>query len=150
MKEYRITKYNPSYRNESGHYLDKEEWTSYSEVGDKVTLEEYLKVEQSYIESAIEFVKNSGVSILKVQGLEDHDKSSNLVEGLEISLDSFGCVLKALLREEFWCKLESKNAFIHVGYDFYMYIGVKALNSDCTKKAQQRGLFVEDFESPYK
>ncbi len=32
MISYRVTKYNPAYRNEQGWYL-KDDWTCYSEVG---------------------------------------------------------------------------------------------------------------------
>ncbi len=61
MKKYKkhikipITKYNPIYRNELGHYL-KDEWTSISDIGTiyngiEFTFDEYVKVENLYVKS---------------------------------------------------------------------------------------------------
>ena len=53
MFQWRITKYNPKYRNERGTYL-KNEWISFSDIGkifdqSKLTFDKYLKIENSYI-----------------------------------------------------------------------------------------------------
>lgn len=53
MYKYRISKYNPQYRNEEGCYT-KNEWTSYSDIGTiyegrKFTKEEYLYVEKNIV-----------------------------------------------------------------------------------------------------
>jgi hypothetical protein len=58
-------------------------------------------------------------------------------------------VLRALLREEYWCKLESDSAYIHVGYDYYMYVGVPAECREAVAEATRLGLFVEPMQSPY-
>lgn len=55
MKCWRITKYNPKFRNELGHY-QKKEWTSVSDIGKifegkQLTVEEYLNTENLYINS---------------------------------------------------------------------------------------------------
>ncbi len=60
MIQYRVTKYNPKYRDSNGHYHN-DEWTSFSCVGEEVALEEYLKVENSYIQSAVNFLENTSV-----------------------------------------------------------------------------------------
>lgn len=49
MMNYRISKYNPKYRDEHGIYT-RDEWTSISDVGEyfngyEVTMEEYLDTE---------------------------------------------------------------------------------------------------------
>ncbi|QSX06726.1 hypothetical protein JYG23_04550 [Sedimentibacter sp. zth1] len=54
---WRITKYNPQYRDSYGAYL-KDEWTSLSDVGKQYdgkvfTKDEYLEYERLYIESII-------------------------------------------------------------------------------------------------
>jgi hypothetical protein len=37
-----------------------------------------------------------------------------------------------------------------VGYDFYMYIGVPRVEESALSAASDLGLFVEEFESPYR
>ena len=47
---YRVTKYNPAYRNEKGWYM-RDDWTDYSEVvktGAKREYDEYKKIEDLY------------------------------------------------------------------------------------------------------
>ena len=149
MFEYRVTKYNPEKRNEMGHYTDDEEWTDFSEVGTKVSLEEYLNIESAYINLAIDFMKYSGVSFLKVVGLEDYKNKNKLKENESISVDTLESILRSILRNEFWCRLESKNGFIHFGWDYYMYIGVSKVNELAISHTKERGLFVEEFISPY-
>ena len=59
-------------------------------------------------------------------------------------------VAKGVLREDFWCKLESESFFIHFGYDFYMYIGADIDDEKMRKIAEENGLFAERInESPY-
>jgi hypothetical protein len=152
--QYRVTKYNPERRNSSGAYLE-DEWTSRSDIGKlfagvMLTEEQYLDMEQAYIDAALAFLGNTGTGALRVIGLENYRNcySAPAVDEL-VSLDSVPDLLRAMLREEYWCKLESISAFIHVGYDYCMYIGV---DSDCASArnfAERRGLFVENFRSPY-
>ena len=57
MHCYRITKYNPKYRNSSGAYL-KDGWTSISDIGTiyngkKSTLKEYFKIEEAYVKAIL-------------------------------------------------------------------------------------------------
>ena len=40
-------------------------------------------------------------------------------------------------------------AYVHFGYDYYMYIGLSVKCTDALAAVQQRGLFVEPFRSPY-
>jgi hypothetical protein len=77
--------------------------------------------------------------------------SFGLSEGTRISGDSLYEVLKGLLREEFWCRLEGEQgSYIHIGWDYYLYAGVPCAPSASIEAAQAGGLFVEAFESPYK
>ena len=149
MNEYRITKYNPEKRNEQGHYLDREEWTEFSDVGKSVTLKEYELVEAAYISSALDLVSNSELSGLSIKSLEDHQNKCCYKEGDFIPLKDLDGVVRSLLRGEFWCMLESDSAFVHIGYDYYMYIGAKNAPSNEIARAKDRGLYVEEFVSPY-
>jgi hypothetical protein len=149
MIEYRITKYNPAKRNELGLYLGKDEWTEFSEVGKNVSLEDYEKVEAAFTKSALEFLSSAEIKELNVVGLEDYQNKSRHKENDTISIDKLEKELRSLLRGDFWCKYESELGYVHVGYDYYMYIGVSSVESETIERAENRGLFVEEFTSPY-
>ncbi len=152
MKQYRISKYNPEFRNADGTY-NLSEWTSYGDVGEIVSKEEYEEVENSYIESALNFLEEQNVSNLKITYLENKQEfkepSVTLETGVELNREQLKKVLKSMLREKYWAKLENDNSFIHFGWDYYMYIGVPKDPKMAKKYAESRGLYVEEFESPY-
>lgn len=149
MNEYRITKYNPKNRNDQGHYLDLEEWTEYSDVGEKVSLDDYEKVEAAYISSALDLVSECEPNGLRVVSLEDYQSKCPFKENDNVAQKDMEAVIRSLLRGEYWCKLESDHAFVHVGWDYYMYVGVQAASSQSISRATERGLYVEEFISPY-
>lgn len=153
MKQYRVTKYNPKYRDGDGVYIH-DEWTSYSDIGKTVPKSEYERIENAYIESARLFLKEQGISQITVEYLENSqnyiEPDLPLVTGTILNLDELKKVLKGILRERYWAKLSTKNSFLHFGYDYYMYIGVPNEPKRAIKFAESLGLFVEDFPSPYK
>lgn len=168
MFTWRITKYNPNYRDEFGKYR-KDEWTSYSDIGKifngyKVTKSDYLSVEDAYVEAIAFFMNSVKVTSLTVKCLE---KKNKLEQALEVYPDEMITFFEALkekdvlkiseiqylarmvLREELWCKLENDEMFVHFGYDYYMYIGSFRLCKDSIEKIKKMGLFVEEYQSPY-
>lgn len=160
MYSWRVTKYDPLNRDADGSYLTPEEWTCFSEVGTKVSREEYLKTEQNYINAISSFMTEMGLNRVHVIALEqwsDEVKSQNANEflskfwiGKAITVQEVQELAKLTLRNVIWCKLGFKNQFfVHFGYDYYMYIGA---SRDCTKTKDavtRSGLFVERFDSPY-
>jgi len=154
MIEYRVTKYDPALRDIGGAYA-LPEWSSFTDIGcmfngSPLSEAEYLQVENAYIVSALEFLRESGISSLAVRELENHRGAPlTFGEGSNLSLDQLKTALSRILREEFWCKLEGRDSFIHIGYDYYMYVGVPACCSRAEQVASGLGLFVEPFQSPY-
>ena len=153
MYQYRITKYNPSNRDASGAYKI-DEWTSYAEIGKtfcgvRLTSENYRPVEGAYVLVAEAFLHESGVSDLAVTGLESNRGCAPVSEGQRVSVAQVGGVLRALLREQYWCRLERMGAFVHVGRDYYMYIGVPSECPSAEAAAKAHNLYVERFVSPY-
>ncbi|MEI8381383.1 MAG: hypothetical protein WCJ09_14745 [Planctomycetota bacterium] len=152
--EFRVTKYDPAHRDCHGVYTQYE-WTSVSDVGREfagvvLTESEYRRVEDAYITTAIAFLDESGVQSLTISGLECHAAVSlPFAEGSPLGLTDVGEVIRQILREKFWCRLEGTQAFVHVGYDYYMYIGVPLACPNAATFAGQLGLFVEPFRSPY-
>lgn len=157
--EYRISKYNPIYRNAGGNY-EREDWTSFSDIGKSFNgkifdVNEYNKYEQAYIETALSFLKESKINKLLISDLENNhlnSRYSNLQNNRVLdSNELISQVIKSVLREDFWCKLiNQNNFFIHFGYDYYMYIGT---NIKCEKSEillTRNNLFMENITSPYK
>lgn len=71
-------------------------------------------------------------------------------EGDALPLERLSDVLRGGLRGDFWCRLEADDAFVHVGWDYYMYLGVPRPCPAARRKAEELGLYVEDFASPYR
>ena len=152
MKQFRITKYDPQFRDAAGVYT-RDEWTSYSDIGKNVSREEYEKIESAYIETAVRFLKEQGIVELKVTNLENHEERAlpaSLSDGSSIETESLAPIFRGILREEFWAKLEAKAAFVHFGWDYYMYIGVPDVPMHAADYAARSGLFVEECQSPYR
>lgn len=154
MKEYRITKYDPSFRDYAGAYT-RDEWISVRDSGRSfagvmLTLEEYERVEGAYVEVAMAFLREAGVSALRVEGLENQrGHVLNFREGSLLPLERVGDVLRRILREEFWSRLQGVGGFVHIGWDFYMYVGVRCPCPAARAQATELGLYVEKFSSPY-
>jgi hypothetical protein len=154
VNEYRVTKYNPRFRTSSGAYT-RDEWISFDDIGRsfdgaELTRDEYQRVEDAYVATAVGFLREAGVRQLVVRGLENSDRLPlPLGEGGALTVEQIPDMLRRLLRAEFWCRLEAADAFIHVGYDYYMYVGVPHPCPAARRQAEDRGLYVEEFVSPY-
>lgn len=152
--EFRVTKYDPAHRDPHGAYTH-DEWTSVSDIGQQfagvvLTESEYRRVEDAYATVAVTFLQEAGLQSLAISGLESHsDVQLPFAEGSELGLVDVGEVVRQMLREKFWCRLEGAEGFVHVGYDYYMYVGVPVACPKATALAGQLGLFVEPVQSPY-
>ena len=155
MLEFRVTKYDPALRDADGAFLG-DDWISVVEIGEtfngiELTNTEYERVERAYVMTALQFLRDSGIQSLTVSGLENYSKHPLApANGSSLSLDQIASTLPSLLRGEFWCRLEGPDSFVHVGYDYYMYVGTPSDSTAARKLASSQGLFVEPFESPYK
>ena len=154
MPEWRITKYDPRHRNAKGAYI-RDEWTAFSHIGREfdgqvLTDAEYRRVEEAYVSVALAFLREAGCRELFAQGVESARGSTHApIEGERLSLDRLGDVIRRILREEFWCRLQGENSFIHIGWDYYLYLGVEQECPEAKRLAAKRGLFVEAYVSPY-
>lgn len=165
---YRITKYNPSYRNSSGAYL-KNEWTSISEIGDvfddwRLTYKRYKQVEDSYVKTILIFMDFLKEKTLRITNLEKNSdvlkKNSQYSKSMcdifakasigdLVSREEVEKLARLSLRQDLWCKLESEKMYVHIGDDYYMFIGSSSISDSLIEKIEKMGLFVEEFESPY-
>lgn len=170
MSAYRITKYNPMLRNGQGAYL-ADEWTSVSDIGKmfravQFNIQDYLATESRYVDSALYLWGLAQCPPLYVNSLETINYKThlgNLPELCDVAHEFMpeknqmlidrviiARVVRLILREFLWCKLEAKTGFyFHFGYDYYMYCGGVELSSENRDAVAEVGLFVEDFSSPY-
>lgn len=113
-----------------------------------MTFDEYSEVEDAYARAFVCFANAAGVEKLQVRGLEH---GAELKEGQLLQIAEAELVLRRMLREEAWCRLEAidESFATHVGYDFYMFIGSNAASVEAVEVAEHLGLYVEaDFVSP--
>ncbi len=150
-----VTKYDPAFRDATGAYL-RDEWTAISDIGTAydgvvLTLEAYQRVENAYVDAALAFLAEAGVDALTVRDLEHGEGIvPGLRSGATLTLEAAGPALRAMLREATWFRLESADAYVHVGWDYYMYVGVPRACPKAVALAVERGLFVEAISaSPY-
>ncbi|EKS4344305.1 hypothetical protein [Clostridium sporogenes] len=168
MVRYRISKYNPKFRDEYGCYT-KQEWTSISDVdkdinGVKVSLEEYLNTESRYIKALNNILNDLNIEYLYVMELEKQNDIINdnytfegfttdmietvnsIKEGQELDREKINYIIKAILREVFWCGLYSKTTHLIIkpGYDFYINIICPELSKCVIKNISELGLYIEE------
>lgn len=149
-----MTKYNPAFRDPSGSYT-KVEWTRFRQIGQTfsgvvLTSNEYERIEEAYIQSALSLLREGGLLAMKVAGLENSRKLSlDFQNDSILPLERIGEIIRQILREEFWCRLEGSDGFLHFGWDYYMYIGAPNLCPAARARATELGLYVEEFASPY-
>jgi hypothetical protein len=68
---------------------------------------------------------------------------SSLKEGQRIAASKIDTVLKACLRELFWCALvnEAKKVQVDVGYDYYLHFHSRLPEETISKIAHSHGLY---------
>lgn len=166
MVKYRITKYNPVYRNADGVFMN-DDWTSVHDVGkvlngEWINQSIYLQVENSYLKAVKIILDLFSCSELKVSELEKYSlptntiinidtdflqdlyinvKNGNMVSDLKIN----GLIVLSL-RENLWAKLGSnkKKIELEFGYDYYMYFSVPhSLPENIICDIESLNLFVE-------
>ena len=152
--QFRVTKYDPRFRDPSGVYA-RDEWTAVSDIGRAfggvtLTADEYERVEAAYTSTVVAMLAEAGVEALTLNGLEQHgDIRAPFAERAVVPMARVAELARGVLREEYWCRLESPHAFVHFGFDYYMYVGVPEVPSRALAHARERGLFVEEVKSPY-
>ncbi len=82
MLNWRISKYNPKFRNEKSEYK-KDEWTSCYDIGKvynekEFSVKDYMAVENSYINVLLSFLDITNTTVLIVKNLEKYNDNINI------------------------------------------------------------------------
>jgi hypothetical protein len=152
---YRVTKYDPALRDETGAYTG-DDWTMFDQIGQSfggvlLTLPAYLDVEARHLVALASFFEESGTSSVIAEGVENHGRKFRVEEGDQLSPVEAVEAVRQMLREEGWCRLADHDRFyIHVGWDYYLYVGTETPCERSVALARGNGLFVDEgFPSPY-
>ena len=164
---YRITKYNPKNRNSLGFY-QVDDWISIHDIGTsfngkKLTLNDYLKVENSHVEAILTIMDFLGLNSIAITQFEKHkiflpdlltpnmqDVYEKSIVGQNISREKVANLARLALREDVYCVLQNKDIFIRFDFDYYMFIGIsKSLPESIREKIEKLGLYVEDISQSY-
>lgn len=172
MCAYRISKYNPSLRNENGRYLN-DEWTSYSDIGktfyNKVfTKDDYLFFENKYCDTVLSVLEYLNIKSVTIENLEiyfskykikkllnsknlDFSKDDerildSLSNGKVLKLTDLNQYIKLILRDCFWCQLknEEKSVLVEFGQDFYIYIYCDYICESIINAYKSKGIYIEN------
>lgn len=164
---FRITKFNPQNRDKNGYYK-KNEWTSFSDIGEEfegveLTLDSYLFCENAYINAITTIMTGNNLNSIRIETLEKNDYTNfsdlteinvkkyfeSLKNNMNVSKSEVNLVARLVLREMMWCKLVCERMYVHFGYDYYMYIGSEKQLENELSIITNNGLFVEKMLSPY-
>lgn len=167
---WRVSKYNPLTRDATGAYLGGE-WTFAAQIGTvvdghRLTLDEYLAVEDKYVSVAVRFVAESGLTMLWVEQLENRftkkllkqakhglahpfEGGAHIREGGPLTGEAIERACRLNLREFLHCNLCEPNQFsLSFGWDYYMYIVSVFPCPESISYARGLGLFVEEIHAP--
>jgi hypothetical protein len=162
---WRVTRYDPAKRTEEGWYAGNA-WTDRSDIGRTfddgvLTRETYEATERAYLAAVQSFATAAGVTQLQIRdpSLPANRRRArsvgDLKHGRVVPIAAALDLVRGMLRNEAWCRLESPNDdfTVHVGDELYLYVGA---TTDCASAVAEVGegpLFVEAFDpdegSPY-
>lgn len=170
---FRVTKYDPRLRNESGAFIG-DDWTCISEIGQvfngqALTRERYEQVEAAYLKAAELFAQESGITELAVRTplfgrnftpgplLPGYGPatsgllSEEFYDGRQVSLPEGLELVRAMLRGDgVWCRLEAEGRFsAEVSWDYYLYVNSHQPCSQAVDQAHRMELFVEEDYTSY-
>ena len=155
MHQFRISRFRPGASQSA-----ISTWTSKSDVGETfddgvLTLAEYERVEDLYVGAVRTLLEAAGLPDLRVSELHvtplATPSARAVLEGAQLTAERALEVCRLELREELSCRLDNDDRFyVHVGFDYYLYVGTAQPDSAAIESIEESGLFVEhDVPSPY-
>lgn len=173
MYKYRITKYNPLFREANGRYT-KEDWTSISDIGKKfegnvLATKDYKSTEDKYVKAVqliMDYMTTPFVIVTNVRKSTDDadfeetirkypelykeiylmDTYHNITDTMKFSTEKVDSLVRLLLREEIGAEVFYDTKLkIFIGYDFLMGIHVSKPIDPVVPSIKKMGLFVEKY-----
>ena len=143
----RISKY------EENTNVHTEEWTSISDIGKRygnnvLTYDEYLLIENHYLTCIDEIMTAANQATFRIENLEKYSKVQWKNNQL-IDVSNMIRFVRDCLREKCWARLIGENSYVHIGYDFYIYVGVSIDLSTVFSIVKENQLHCKEMVSPY-
>ena len=171
MSGYRISKYDPSFRDEHGRFMG-EDWTSFSDIGKEyhgtvLTNFQYAAVEAKYIDAVTTVLRQNQVHTMIVEKLEkpfsaatlekllgrghlpfppsDAAFVSRIKDGARLDMAEIEKTVMLVLRDCFWRKLSSESGDVTIafGYDLYVYLQGVTIDADAIASFRSEGIYIE-------
>ena len=151
----RLSRYEPGV-----HQSASSSWTSISDIGKSfedgiLTQAEYESVETLYLEAIDRLITDNGNPTFVVSDLHGSPTASpaarEVREGSQVRRQDVLEICRMELREELSCRLDhGEDFYVHVGFDFYVYLGCERLTPESVAAIDESGLFIEHgVPSPY-
>lgn len=153
MKEYLISKYNPQFRI-NGKYI-RNEWSGESDIGKKfldgiLTQVEYDCTLDRYISCTMDILNSADIEYMTISDLEINVDQVPWKDHQTVKGDVLSLLIRDCLREKCWCRLLHGKAFVHFGYELYLYLGCDLSYEKIVEICTQYNLYVIERKSPYK
>ena len=134
-------------------------WTSMSDVGHVfddglLSQAEYERVEQLYLAALVALLDDAGRPELLVSDVQLSPSASAAAravrDGARVTVPDAVEICRLELREELSCRLDDERFYVHVGFDYYLYLGCERVSPAVIAAIEESGLFVErGVPSPY-
>jgi hypothetical protein len=167
MHGWRISKYDPRFRDEHGLY-QKDEWIGAGQIGEVfpdgvLSEQEYLRVEDLYVSAVLRLWIAAGEPALQIRALETSApfglpaQSDSLAdvgfrgwfpsEGASITQAALiAAITRWCLREFGSCELVAGDLRVSFGYDYYLHVATTSDVADARRAVLESGLFIEPYE----
>lgn len=144
-----IVKYEPQYYDENGAY-QKDEWTCFSDVGKEyegkvVTMEDYLDVENRFINITRAILEASGCKYITL-GYMEARRRKGLKEGMRVRVQDIDPFLRFALRGKAYIVFINKSKGVQFDFseDFlYMHLNCRIPDDELRAIVESRGLYLD-------
>ena len=144
---WRISRYESALRAAGSQW---ESWTDHSDAGSKfngllLTREEYIRVENLYIDALTRFAVDAGAESFTIAWMNHQEEPFALAQGLVLPRSDLAPVARGNLRGELDCALEAPGAVLQIefGFDLYVHVGARSPCHAAVAEIERNGLFVE-------
>ncbi|MBQ3207619.1 MAG: hypothetical protein IJN30_00090 [Bacteroidales bacterium] len=143
-----IVKYSPEYYDENGVY-QRNEWTAFSDIGKEyegkvVTKEDYLDVENRFIDITQSILKAAGCTYITLGYI--YSRRKNLKEGKRVRISDIAPYIRLALRGKAY--IVFINSKRNIQFDFsedylYMHLYCRISDSQLNSIVESRGLYLD-------
>jgi hypothetical protein len=144
---WRVSRYEPALRARGS---ERESWTDHSDVGKcfngiTLTEEEYLRVENLYIDAVTRFAVDAAGDVFEVVYVGHQETGFGVSRGQTIPRSDLAPLVRGNLRGDLDCALQAAAGTCQIEFGFDLYIRVAAVNA-CERavaETERAGLYVE-------